>query len=726
YGASPRILDVVLFLLLVLLFVVLVLAWYHGEAGPQRPTRTEGSLLGFAFVVAAAGSVWLATSEAARGDLVPNGIVVVDLGERSLAVLPFRNAVEDPGLAWLDVGLAELLSTNLAQNRDLRVVSCDRVLDLLGQLGLEPGDELPERATSMLIELSGARLVVTGSVFGQPGDLTVTAALVEASTGEIRKSATARGEDVFSLVDEISAGLRGGIGVGHEAELPSIVSLTTGDIDAFQAYERGRRASQHFLPEEAVESYGRALELDSTFALARFRRALALYQLGSISEAEQEARRARQELVHASERDRLFVAAFDAFASDTAEAVATVRELVRKYPDDKDARIVFGGMLAGRRGASDGEARELLAETLKLDPSYAPGYNFLAYSHAGSGDLEAADSLSLRYVELEPDEPNAWDTRGEILELMGHVDEARRAYEEALRVRPGFRASLNHLARSYLIENDPAGARRALSAHKASGIPQVRIRVIALEGDTYLWEGEVDRALSSFEQAEREADAAGLPGLRVWRLRDLVRVHLALGQHRRATEAADEIRELEPLDGWWITALFDSLVTAEDLAGVEYWKPRIQAELGANPLTVDRLPTITRLMDLWIAHLRSDPEEVIDLAYALPPSMRPGVITEWPVFESMLGAGETEMLLDAIREYRFPDLFARGPRFEPIRHRWAQYFEARAHEAAGDTLRAVAAYDALLRGMGEGLTRFPRLSGVPARREALGGPPPSD
>lgn len=723
YGVPQYLLDLVLFLLLVLFFVVVVLAWYHGERGPQPPTRVEGVLLGLLLFVAVGGSIWISTVRAdSREGPAPEGIVVVDLGVRSLAVLPFRSTVEDPGFAWLDRGIAELLSTNLAQVDDLRVVSGQRIVDLLAQLGVEPGGEIPEWIVPTLVELSGARLAVSGSIFGEPGDLTIAATLADASTGEIRASARARGADVFPLVDEIADGLRDGIEAGAEVrELKSIASLTTGSVDAYRAYEEGRRAFHRFLYADAAAHFERALAIDSTFALARFRRALSLHQLGSVSEAQREVRRARAELVEASERDRLFVEAYDRFSMDTTAAVAKVRELLRKYPDDKDARIIFANILASRRGAADPEARGLLVETLRLDPSYAPAYNVLAYSYARSDDPEAADSLSLRYVELEPDEPNSWDTRGEILELAGHVEDAREAYREALRKRPDFRFAIDHLARSYLLQNDPIGARRELATFRRSALPEVRVRAMALEADAYLWEGRVDEAVASYESAEREAHTAGLSGLRVWRLRDLVGLRLALGEYTGAVEAAETIRGLEPLDGWWITALYDSLTSAGDVGELERWKPRVQAEIGENPLTVDHLPAISRLIDVWIAYARGDHHEVLRLASELPYAMRSGVLTEWPVFRSMLESGEIDMLHEALVDYRSPDALARDPRFRPLLIRWTQYFEARALEAAGDTLGAVAAYQELTHGMVDGLGRFPMLSDVPARLEALTG-----
>jgi len=373
YGVPQRALDVVVFLLLVMLVVVVVVAWYHGERGPQRPTRVEATLLGALLFVAVAGSVSIARAGARAHGPAAHVVAAADLGEGSVAVLPFRNGAEGPGLAWLDRGIAELLSTNLAQVDDLRVVSSQRLLDLAGQLGVPLDEGVPEGAASELIRASGARLAVTGAIFGRSGDLTVAATLSDGSTGEIRASARARGSDVLGLVDQIAAGLSEGLRVdGARLELRPVTSLTTADIDAYRAYDEGRRASQRYLHAEAVEHFGRALERDSTFALARFRRALSLYQLGQTSEAAREAARARDELGWASERDRLFVEAVDNFSRDTTAAVATVRELLRKYPDEKDARIIFAGLLASLRGDADPEAHALLVETLKLDPAYAP------------------------------------------------------------------------------------------------------------------------------------------------------------------------------------------------------------------------------------------------------------------------------------------------------------------------------------------------------------------
>jgi len=724
YGAPRRLLDVVLFLLFVSLFVILVIVWYHGETGPQRVSRREGGLLGGLLAVAVVGGLWIATADRVpAAELDAADVVVADLGEGSVAVLPFHSTVEAPELAWLERALAELLSTHLAQAGDLRVVSGQRIFDLLSQLGVEEGEEPGDRTEARLMELSGASLIVTGSIYGRRGDLTIVATLVDASTGEIRASSESRGGDVFALVDELSQDLRSQIGdISAGVALASSAELTTPDIEAYRAYDLGRLASSRFHYREAADHFAHALELDSAFALARFRRGITLFQLGQVSEGTAEVQRARREVAGLSERDRLFIRGFDSFLTDTTTAIATVRELFRKYPDEKDARIIFASILAQLRGASDPEARRLLTETLQLDPSYAAGYNILAYSYAGDGDLVAADSLIRKYVELEPDEPNPWDSKGEILGLAGRHAEARDAYREALRIEPNFRAALDHLIGSHLMEDNPSGGRAELADHLESPIAEVRIRARALSGDTRLWEGSIEEGLEEFRAGESEAVAAGLPDQQAWRLRDMVQTHLAMGEYTAAAEAARAVRQLEPLDGWWITALYDSLTTIGDVDGMRGWKERVEAEVGGNRLTRSRLVAISRLIDLWIAYAEERHEDVLSLAAELPANLRTGVITEWPVFRSMLETGQTDALLGELRRLQDPNVFLRGPRFVPLQVRWAQYFEGRAHEALGDTISAIAAYEALVDGMGDGLMLLPSISDVPARLEALRSP----
>ena len=76
-------------------------------------------------------------------------------------------------------------------------------------------------------------------------------------------------------------------------------------------------------------------------------------------------------------------------------------QTIRKYPDEKDARLIYAAMASQRPGGAE-SAEQQYAEILALDPYYAEVWNQLAYLYAGRGDFAGADTLIDRYVELQP------------------------------------------------------------------------------------------------------------------------------------------------------------------------------------------------------------------------------------------------------------------------------------------------------------------------------------
>src|SRR4051812_39996045 len=83
-------------------FVVLVLAWYHGERGVQRVSGTELLIIGLVLAVGG-GFLWRFAAASRWGDNktapAPNESKIVEpaqaLSEKSIAVLPFDNLSRD-------------------------------------------------------------------------------------------------------------------------------------------------------------------------------------------------------------------------------------------------------------------------------------------------------------------------------------------------------------------------------------------------------------------------------------------------------------------------------------------------------------------------------------------------------------------------------------------------------------------------------------------------------
>ena len=287
YVSSRKVLDTVVFLAILGFPAFLVIGWYHGERGPQRIRRAEAWLLVTLVALGAIGTYRIATAEpeagggaeiaehAAAQDGVDRGGEALslaglgpDLGRNSLAVLPFRNNVPDPALEWLGSGLADLLTTNLAQIPDLLVVGRQSLYDRITEEGLSEDKEIPEALALAVARGSGARVLLWGSVTGSVEDMRIDAQLIELENGTVASADFARGSDVFELVDTLTVRLASHLsGARPAAEVARISHLGTRNLEAWAAFHRGNALARAGELEEAEAHYERAATLDSAFAL---------------------------------------------------------------------------------------------------------------------------------------------------------------------------------------------------------------------------------------------------------------------------------------------------------------------------------------------------------------------------------------------------------------------------------------------------------------------------
>jgi len=117
--------QIALLLLLIGLPIVLVLAWYHGDRGEQRVTRTELAILTLLFLLG--GGIFWRYERASRAFL-PTALQttapapVVD-ARPSIAVLPFVNMSDDKANEYFSDGISEELLNVLVRVDGLGVAS---------------------------------------------------------------------------------------------------------------------------------------------------------------------------------------------------------------------------------------------------------------------------------------------------------------------------------------------------------------------------------------------------------------------------------------------------------------------------------------------------------------------------------------------------------------------------------------------------------------------------
>ena len=401
--------------------------------------RWPSGLAALAGIALLAAGVWLAWRVAVPAD------ERVALEDTRLAVFPF-GIVGSESLDWLREGMPTLLSQNLFEPGQIETLDPILVMN-----ATKSGEGLPidvRKAESVSRDLGAGRFIV-GTVQGTGGRVRMNANLY-ALQDSIQSLARAEVEgdttELFQLVDRLAAELLAERSSGEfgaaSAEAVRTAAITTESLPALKAYLEGEELLRKADLPEARETFVRAVELDSTFALAMYRNAFALQVgLGDYAgEAAEWAHRAGRHADHLSEFDRRSLEAFtDHLDGRIRQAEQAYRDLVSDYPSRLDARVLLTLLLAQYdplRGRSLDEVLELLAQIDEADAEYFCLQCVTQRVMINRGDMPGVTENWMRAVEAETDsvERATLLPLAEAADALAHADTAgfQRARTESI------------------------------------------------------------------------------------------------------------------------------------------------------------------------------------------------------------------------------------------------------------------------------------------------------
>lgn len=123
----------------------------------------------------------------------------------SLAILPFNDYSNRSNLEWLQQGLPEMLTTDLAVVPGVRIVSRQRLGAILREQVLQHRGSFQERPTARIGRLTGARYLLTGMFYVVEGELIVEAHLLDVEQGQVIR--TVRVQDNIGKVPTLERDL---------------------------------------------------------------------------------------------------------------------------------------------------------------------------------------------------------------------------------------------------------------------------------------------------------------------------------------------------------------------------------------------------------------------------------------------------------------------------------------------------------------------------------------
>ncbi len=198
------------------------------------------------------------------------------LDANRIVIIPFRTAGADSSVKYLGEGVVDLLAPMLTGEAGPVAVDSRTAISTWNRV-THGREGTVDDARQVASEL-GAGLALTGSIVEVGGMMTITGTVVSVDRGDPRPltSVTAPSDSVSTLLDRFVGQLltrQSGI-----AET-SASAITSHSLPAIRAYLIGRAAYRRSDEDLAVESFTRALEIDSTFALAALDLAVATGKL---------------------------------------------------------------------------------------------------------------------------------------------------------------------------------------------------------------------------------------------------------------------------------------------------------------------------------------------------------------------------------------------------------------------------------------------------------------
>ena len=298
--------------------------------------------------------------------------------------------------------------------------------------------------------------------------------------------------------------------VAKTAEKTPNVEITASSDAARKAYDEATVLAENLRTTEALEKYRSAVRQDPNLALA-------WAQIARVTKDPKEEAGARLKakslLAKVSPPEALLVKWVVARnENNSVAAIAAMNDLHALYPTDPHLGFLFGQWLQNQQGNE--RAAQILEDSIKANPNYAPLYNELGYAYSALGQHDKGISTMKRYVELLPNEPNPHDSYAELNRLAGHYDEALKHYSEALRIMPSFTSSQLGIADTYALmgDQDRARAEYDKAITQESG-EREKLDYKFQRAITYIRAKDFSGAEKAFGDLAQEADKLGFADL---------------------------------------------------------------------------------------------------------------------------------------------------------------------------------------------------------------------
>ena len=413
-------------------------------ATPARSRSKTAWVGAAAFLVLAAIVVVVMLGRSGNGALAPSG--GADPGELPMIVVfPFEN-LGPPEQDYFAAGVADEITSRLATVESLGVISRTSAIqyDRTGKTMAEIGQEL------------GVRYVLEGTVRWDPSSsssrVRVTPQLVRVAADKQIWSASydERLDEIFAVQSDIAERVIAALDVTlGETERAALLAKPTANLDAYQAYLRGRdNSNRDYYSREnrlrTIRMLEEAVSLDPDFALAW----AALSQ----------------------EHSYFYHLRYDATDARRHEAKLAVDRALKLQPDLPEAHLALG-FYHYRCFRDYEQAMVELDIAARGLPSDSRVFEAIAAIRRRQGRWDEAISNSSKAGRLDPRDATIFWDLGVTYLCVGRSDDVIRSCDRSIAIDPEQSVAYTIKSMAYWQKHDLASARRTLETMPDVGNP---------------------------------------------------------------------------------------------------------------------------------------------------------------------------------------------------------------------------------------------------------------
>jgi tetratricopeptide (TPR) repeat protein len=430
----------------------------------------------------------------------------------------FKNNTGDKNLDHWRTMLANLMIADLTQSKHIRILSEDKLFNILRQLNELEAETYSSEVLEQVAGLGRVNHILQGAYAKAGDEFRINVTLQEAPGGELIASESVAGKGeagIFSMVDELTRKIKANFKLSEQqitADIDrEIGKIVTGSPEAYKYYAEGRKYHGSGDYRRSIQLMEKAVEIDPGFAMAYRAMAMSYNNLFLFSERKKFMQKAMELADRLSEAERYQIQGsyYNVSEETYGQAIEAFNKLLKIYPDNTTANHNLA--LIHYRLEEWDEAIKRYEVCVRYRTEFIPSYTQLSDSYRAKGLYDKAGQVLENYIRNFSDNARIRLSAADFYIEQGKLEPAMAEVDKAFLLDPDDYQNLMTKGNIYLYQGELAKAEAEYLKLLQSREPTGRGYGLGYLGFLWVLQGEYEKAKSIWKQGAGLADMLGQP-----------------------------------------------------------------------------------------------------------------------------------------------------------------------------------------------------------------------